>query len=241
MSILLGQPLIHPKLILGYHVIPDLWLLQGGTVGGGGTLNWFNREFGHYEQWVGEDENKSAFEIMSHEAAGVKPGCDGLIFLPYMAGERSPIWDNNARGVFFGLSFSKTRAHLIRAMMEGVGFSLQHNLKTALEVNATVEELISVGGSSNSEVWTQLKADITGKPIQVPFSDQATTLGAALLAAMGIGVYSSFEEAVQRTVRIRRTYQPNPENYEQYQRCFQIYLELYPKLKENFDQLATLN
>ncbi|MGE5607092.1 MAG: xylulokinase [Bacteroidota bacterium] len=241
MSILIDRPLIHSKLILGYHVIPDLWLLQGGTVGGGGTLKWFNQELGHYEQQVGKDVDKSPFEVMSDEAAGVMPGSNGLIFLPYMAGERSPIWDSNARGVFFGLSYDKTRAHLIRAMMEGVSFSLHHNLKTAEEANATVNELISVGGSANSRVWTQIKADITGKPIHVPFSDHATTLGAALLAGVGAGIYQSFEDAVRRTVHIQRTHQPDPQNYEIYQKYYQIYLELYPRLEECFNQLAKLN
>ena len=97
MSILVDQPLIHPKLILGYHVLPDLWLLQGGTVGGGGTLNWFNQQFGAYEQRIGKDHNKNPFALMSEEAALIKPGANGLIFLPYMAGERSPIW-NSRRG-----------------------------------------------------------------------------------------------------------------------------------------------
>jgi xylulokinase len=237
MSILLDKPLVHPKLILGYHVIPNFWLLQGGTVGGGGTLKWFNQELGYYEQQFGKSVGKSSFEMMSDEAAQVKVGSDGLIFLPYMAGERSPLWDSKARGVLFGLSYDKTRAHLIRAMMEGVGFSLQHNLKTAEEVNAFVEELISVGGSSNSEVWTQIKADITGKPIHVPFSDHATTLGAAILAGVGIGIYESFHQAVQKTVHIQRTHIPNPDHYAVYQKYFSLYSELYQKLRDSYDTL----
>ncbi|HHT47865.1 MAG TPA: FGGY-family carbohydrate kinase [Firmicutes bacterium] len=240
MSILVDQPLIHPKLILGYHVLPDLWLLQGGTVGGGGTLNWFNQQFGAYEQRIGKDHNKNPFALMSEEAALIKPGADGLIFLPYMAGERSPIWNSKARGVFFGLSYDKTRAHLIRAMMEGVGFSLLHNLKTAEEVNAYVMELISVGGAANSRVWTQIKADITGKTIHVPLSDQATTLGAALLAGVGVGVYPNFTDAVEKTVQIQRTHHPVLENHAIYDRFYQLYLELYQKLRDSFATLARI-
>lgn len=240
MSILVDQPLFHPKLILGYHVIPNLWLLQGGTVGGGGTLNWFNEQFGYYEQQIGKAVNKNSFEVMSEEAATVPPGADGLIFLPYMAGERSPIWNSKARGVFFGVSYDKTRAHFIRAMMEGVGFSLLHNLKTAEEANAYVKELISVGGAANSRVWTQIKADITGKVIHVPLSDQATTLGVALLAGVGAGVYSSFEEAVQKTVRIQRTHYPSLDNHDTYEKFYQIYLELYQKLQDSFETLARI-
>ncbi len=237
MSILLERPLIHPKLILGYHVIPDLWLLQGGTVGGGGTLKWFNQELGYYEQQAGKDVNKNSFEVMSDEASMIEAGSDGLLFLPYMAGERSPIWNSKARGVFFGLSYDKTRAHLIRAIMEGVGFSLQHNLKTAEEVNAYVKELISVGGVSNSRVWTQIKADITGKTIHVPFSDHATTLGAALLAGIGTGMYQSFEEAVQKTVHIQSTYHPSLNTHSKYEKYFRLYIELYQKLQDSYDTL----
>jgi xylulokinase len=240
MSILLNQPLIHPQLILGYHVIPGQWLLQGGSVGGGGTLKWFNEQLGGFEQQQAKVKSKSVFELMSEEAESVKPGSDGLIFLPYMAGERSPLWNSKARGVYFGLSYDKTRAHLIRALMEGVGFSLLHNLATAEEVKAQVKELVSVGGAANSKVWTQIKADITGKIIHVPYSDHATTLGAALLAGVGTGVYKSFAEAVDRTVHIQRTQVPNFQNHAIYQEFYQLYLELYQKLRGSYETLAAI-
>ena len=125
-------------------------------------------------------------------------------------------------------------------MMEGVGFSLLHNLRTAEEVNAFVKELISVGGASNSRVWTQIKADITGKTIHVPLSDHATTLGAALLAGVGTGVYSNFEEAVHKTVHIQRTHHPFLYNNSTYEKFYQIYIELYQKLRDSFDTLARI-
>ncbi len=241
MSIVLDKPRMHPRLILGYHVVPGLWLLQGGTVGGSGTLRWFREELGAYEEQLGQERGISPFVVMSEEAARIRPGSDGLIFLPYMAGERSPIWDSNARGVFFGLSFNKTRAHMIRAMMEGVGYSLRHNLETALEAQAETEFLVSVGGAANSAVWTQLKADIIGKVIQVPFSDHATTLGAAILAGVGVGVYRDFASAVKETVRIQRIHEPNPINHQIYTRYYQLYLKLYQQLKGCFGDLAELS
>lgn len=237
MSIQVGSPTIHPKLILGYHVIPGQWLLQGGSVGGGGTLKWFNEQLGAYENMKAKESGTSPFEIMSEEASEIPPGSGGLIYLPYMAGERSPIWDSNARGVFFGLSYDKNRSHMIRAMMEGVGYSLMHNLLTAGEAGACADELISVGGSSNSRVWTQIKSDITNKTIHVPFSDYATPLGAAILAGVGIGVYKSFEDAVPRTVRIQRTHTPNMENHMRYNKFYELYIELYEKLKDSFGTL----
>jgi len=241
MSIQVDTPLIHPLLILGYHVVPDQWLLQGGTVGGGGTLRWFREQLGIYEQIRGREVGKSPYEIMSEEAEMIRPGSDGLIFLPYMAGERSPIWDSKARGVFFGLSYDKTRAHMVRAIMEGVGYSLLHNLETAAEVGAQVDVLTSVGGAANSHVWTQIKADITGRTIQVPYSDSATSLGAAILAGVGTGVYSSFEQAVAQTVRVQRVHYPQEHVHQVYRGYYQLYLELYKRLKDAFGQLYQIS
>ncbi|HHV62152.1 MAG TPA: FGGY-family carbohydrate kinase [Firmicutes bacterium] len=241
MSIQVDQPLIHPKLILSYHVLPDQWLLQGGTVGGAGTLKWFDERLGAGARQVAKERGISSFEVMSEEAGQIKPGSDGLIFLPYMAGERSPIWNSKARGVFFGLSYDKTEAHIIRSIMEGVGYSLLHNLDTAEEVKAYARELVSVGGASNSRVWTQIKADITGRPIHVPSSDHATTLGAAMLAGMGVGVYKDFEEAVNRTVHIQRTHIPDESNHRIYRRYYELYIELYNRLKDCFDVLHELS
>lgn len=239
MSIQVDRPLIHPRLILGYHVIPEQWLLQGGTVGGG-SLRWFKESFGYYEQLLGKEQGMTAFEVMSEEALGIAAGSDGLIFLPYMAGERSPIWDSTARGILFGLSYEKTRAHVIRAIMEGVGFSLLHNLRTAEEVNAYAGELTSVGGAANSYCWTQIKADITGKRIQVPYSDHATTLGAALLAGLGAGIYKDAGDAVNSTVRLQRIHEPNAINHQVYEQYYSLYLDLYEKNKESFRKLGIL-
>ena len=241
MSIQVDRPLIHPKLILGFHVVPDQWLLQGGSTGGGGTLKWFNEQLGTYEQQTGKDREISPFEIMSEEAEKVSIGSGGLVFLPYMAGERSPIWNSNARGVYFGLSYDKERAHLIRAMMEGVGYSLMHNLKTAEEVGAYVKELVSVGGAANSKVWTQIKSDITGKTIHVPSSDNATTLGAAILAGVGVGIYKSFEDAVQRTVHVNRVHTPDESNNSKYNEYYNLYLKLYDRLEDCYDILRDIS
>lgn len=224
MSICTDRALSHKALILGTHVVPGLWLLQGGTVGGGGTLKWFRQELG----------SGLSFDELTAEAAKVSPGSDGVLFLPYMAGERSPIWNPDAKGVFYGLSFDKTRGHMIRAVLEGVAFSLEHNLRTAAETGICVDSLNAMGGASNSVLWTQIKADVTGKTIRVPSSDTATTLGAAILAGVGCGLYGSYDEAVGRTIRITRVQEPNPQNKAVYDRAMERYLRLYEDLKEGF-------
>ncbi len=222
MSICMDRALAHKKLILGTHVVPGLWLLQGGTVGGGGTLKWFRQELGQ-----GMD-----FDELTEEAEKVPAGAEGVLFLPYMAGERSPIWNPDAKGVFYGLSYDKTRGHMIRAVLEGVAFSLEHNLRTAKEAGAEAGVLNAMGGSANSRLWTQIKADVTGKTIQVPASDTATTLGAALLAGVGCGVYKDYEEAVNRTIQITRVQEPDVERHEIYQECMERYLRLSEKMQE---------
>lgn len=232
MSICTEEYASDPRLILGFHVVPGRWLLQGGTTGGGGVMRWLEREFGDYERSVSAQKGKTALEQYNEEAGQVPPGSDGLVFLPYMSGERSPIWDANAKGVFFGLDFGKTKGHMIRSCMEGVAYALKHNLDIAESAGAPVRELLAVGGSANSSLWMQIKSDITGKPLAVPFSDTATTLGAALLAGVGVGMYGSFEDAAAQTVQITRRYEPCAENMQIYQKNYDTYISLYEDLKE---------
>ena len=232
MSICLDTYAADPRLILSYHVVPGQWLLQGGTTGGGGVMRWLERELGQYERMMKEETGKSSLVQFNELAEKVAPGSDGLVFLPYMAGERSPIWDPDAKGVYYGLDFSKTKSHMIRAAMEGVAYSLKHNLDIAESTGAVAEELLAMGGSANSLLWTQIKSDITGKPIAVPSSDTATTLGAVILAGVGVGVYESFEDAVKQTVKITRRHVPDMEKHELYMKNYKTYLALYENLKE---------
>lgn len=231
MSICTKEYKADPRLILGFHVVPGLWLLQGGTTGGGGVMRWFEREFADYERMMKEETGVSSLNQLNEIAEKVSPGCDGLVFLPYMAGERSPIWNPYAKGVFYGLDFSKTKGHMVRACMEGVALSLRHNLEVAREAGAEAKVLRAMGGSANSLLWTQIKADITGKPIVVPASDTATTLGAAMLAGVGTGFYKDYEEAVKLTVSETRRHEPNEANRAVYDRTYETYLRLYEALR----------
>lgn len=232
MSICTDRAMGDARLILSFHVMPGRRLLQGGTTGGGGVMRWMERELGAYERMIAGDQNKRSLDLFNELAEAVPAGSDGVVFLPYMAGERSPIWDPNAKGVFYGLDFSKTKGHLIRAAMEGVAYSLRHNLDVAESLGAKAEVLRSMGGSANSLVWTQIKSDITGKPIEVPASDTATSLGAALLAGVGVGLYEDFDRAVAETVEIKREHRPNPDRKAAYEANYRVYLELYENLKD---------
>ena len=222
MSICIDRYAADPRLILGFHVVPGRWLLQGGTTGGGGALKWLR------ETMCPE----LSFAEMSSLAETAESGSGGVTFLPYMAGERSPIWNPDACGVFFGLNFGTTRAQMIRACMEGVAYALRHNLETAEAAGARADTLRAMGGSANSRIWTQIKADVTGHGIDVPGSDTATTLGAAMLAGVGTGVWRNFEEAAGQTVRVNRTVEPDPAAREIYDRGYRTYRQLYEQLKD---------
>lgn len=235
MSICIENYCADPRLILSFHVVPDTWLLQGGTTGGGGAMRWFNEQFGYEEMQTAKEKGITSLGLLDRLAETAPPGSGGVVFLPYMAGERSPIWDENAKGVFYGLDYSKTKAHMVRSVMEGVAYSLRHNLEAAYNAGAAVGAMRSMGGAANSRFWTQLKADITGKPIEVPTSDTATTLGAAILAGVGVGVYRNFDDAVKETVEVKRRHEPGNANKEVYDRGYETYIELYNALKSLMD------
>ena len=194
-----------PRLILSYHVVPGKWLLQGGTTGGGGVMRWFEKEFADYERSQ-QDRREASLVQLNELAESIAPGSEGLVFLPYMSGERSPIWDPEAKGVFYGLDFAKTKGHMVTSLYGRRGtIRCSHNLEVAEAAGANAEVLRAMGGSANSLLWTQIKSDITGKPIVVPASDTATTLGAAILAGVGVGIYQDYDEAVNLTVKRNQT------------------------------------
>ncbi|MDR2525445.1 MAG: xylulokinase [Oscillospiraceae bacterium] len=221
LSVCIGEYKADPRLILGLHVVPNCWLLQGGTTGGGGVMRWMTAQFG----------DGQSFAALDALAATVPPASEGVTFLPYMNGERSPIWNPSAKGVFYGLDFGKTRAHLFRAALEGAAYALRHNLEVAEAAGASVTEFHAVGGAANSRLWMQIKADVTGKPLHVPSADTAATLGAAMLAGVGVGMYPSCAAAAQATVRRGAGYTPDSEHKAAYDAGYQTYLALYAHLK----------
>lgn len=227
MSICSSVPVAHPKLILCNHVVPGKWLLQGGTVAGGASMEWFASQFGN----AFSDNTGNVFSNIDSEAASVPAGSNGIVFLPYLNGERSPIWDTDAKGMFYGLKLSDSRGAMARAVMEGVAFSLRHNLETAMESGAEISELFAMGGSAKSRIWMQIKADITGETVTVCEGANATARGAAILAGIASGVFRSFEEALVNLKR-GRTYKPDINNKEIYNRNYDIYKELYIRLQE---------
>jgi xylulokinase len=221
MSVVTNRPTVDQRLILSRHVVPGLWLTQGGTVAGGASLQWVYDQLGHPQM---------SFEDIDREAAAIQAGSDGTWYLPYLAGERSPLWDPAACGVFYGLRLTTSRAAMFRAVMEGVAYSLLDNLTVAEQAGADARQLRATGGAAASRLWTQIKADVTGRIIHVPAATQPSTLGAALLAGIGVGAYRGFSDAAAITGQISRTHIPG-EDQPVYVEGFEVYRQLYRALK----------
>jgi len=237
MSIAMDAPVADERLILSRHVVPGSWLLQGGTVAGSASLAWITRVAGEAERLAAAAAGRGTFEEVSALAATAPLGSDGLVFLPYLLGERSPLWDADARGAFVGLTLTTGRAQLYRAVMEGVAFALRHNLEVAAGAGARVAELLAIGGATKSPLWMQIKADVTGVPLSVSANENATPLGAAMLAAIGTGG-GAVEDLVDRWVHRGVSYTPDPAATARYDRLFAIYAGLYPAMATGMHQLA---
>ena len=232
--------LTEPALIALPHCLPGIHLLLGAMVSSGGCLRWFRDQFGQPEVQTAREQQADAFDLLTRQAAQVKPGSEGVIFLPYMMGERSPVWHTNARGVFFGLSLATQKAALVRAILEGAAFALRHNVEVARRAGAEVREMRSVGGCSRSDLWNQIKADVLGLPVLLPRTSVGSPFGAAILAGMGAGVYPDVPQSLREMVQLDRCFEPNPANHERYTQIYRVYRDIYEHLKADFDGAAAI-
>jgi xylulokinase len=239
-GISLDHIVVEPRLIFSHHVVPGQYLLQAGTVGGG-SLGWFRDQLGHPEANAASLLGQNPFELFSMQVEKSRPGANGLIFLPYMAGERTPLWSSIARGVFFGLSYSTTRADILRAIMEGCAFAVYDNLQLAEEHGVVVEEFLGSGGATQSAVWCQIKADVYGKPFIVARradgGEGGHSLGLFALTAYGVGLSNDIGACVADLLPTRQVFEPSAENHALYKELFAVYRSLSRKLMDEFAQL----
>lgn len=243
LALSVDQVIVEPRLIFSHHVVPGQYLFQGGTVGGG-TLGWFRDTLGQWETSAARLVKRSAYSLMSAEVEDTPPGAHGLIFLPYMAGERSPLWNGDARGVFFGLSYKTTRADILRAIMEGCAFAVYHNVRVAEEKGARIQEWIGIGGGARSDAWCQIKADVTNKPFTLARrpdgGEGGHTLGLAVMVAKAVGLCDDMVACIDRFLPQRRVFQPCPERHTMYEDLFELYRNLSDNLQPHFAQMANI-
>ncbi len=212
----------------------------GGSATGGALIEWFTNEFCQAEEQAGDLADVAAFDLLNMKAEEIPPGSEGLVALPYFKGERSPIWDANARGNVLGLTLYHEKAHVYRALMEATAYSLQHNIEIADEIGLPLEpETSLVGGVSNSELWTQILADVTGREMVVPAGGVGAPLGDAFLAGVGTDLFDGYD-AITEWVGRDRVHSPDPDTHETYSDYYDIYTGLYRKLKDDMHELARL-
>ena len=234
LTICVDKPEFDRGFINRCHVVEGTWIYQGALSHTGASYQWFRDNFCQDMKEKAVGSGKSAFELMNEEADQANPGCDGLVFLPYMLGERSPIWDPYARGVFFGLSLHTTRKEMNRAIMEGCGYGLRQLSEIAERVTGNkIKSFRSIGGGAKSLTWAQIKADITGKDIEILDMNDMAPVGAALLAGVGAGVFRDVYEAANRVEKkIFKVVKSNSQYNDIYDKRYQVYTELYPNVKD---------
>lgn len=222
------------------HAVPNTWHIMGVTQGAGLSLKWFRDNFCIEEKRTADLMKIDPYVLMDQEAEKVDAGCSGLIYLPYMMGERTPHLDPYAKGVFFGLSAKHEKPDMIRAVMEGVVFSLKDCLEIIREMGVDVAEVRASGGGGKSKLWRQMQADVFGTDITTINSSEGPALGVALLAGVGSGIYDSVPQACEATIKIKSVQSPDMALNARYYKFYTIYRRLYESLKKDFKDLAAI-
>ena len=208
------------------HGLPGRWLVMGVTQAAGLSLRWFRDQFG-----AGADHQLESYEKLTAEAANAPPGCDGLLWAPYLMGERTPHLDPAARGVLVGLTASHTRAHVIRAILEGVAFSLRDTFTIFREIGVPVKTIRLGGGGARSALWRQIQADVYGQPVETVEAEEGAAYGAAIVAGVGAGAWPTVEAACAAIVRVARNVSPNSEDLPVMDKAYAVYRRIYPAMK----------
>lgn len=222
------------------HMVPGMFMPCGTMQAAGGSYQWLRRQVCWIEGREAEETGEDVYEIMNRRAAESVPGAHGLLFLPYLQGERSPHWNPKARGGFVGLQVTHTRADLIRAVLEGVSLNLRTILQAFLEAGARIDEIILIGGGAKGQLWRQILADVFGRPTLRPrLLDEATSLGAAVAGGIGVGLFRDFS-VVNQIVEIVDRHEPNPAACTAYDRLYPVFLAAYDALVPVFDRLHDL-
>ncbi|MCS7180376.1 MAG: xylulokinase, partial [bacterium] len=223
------------------HAVPGKWHLMGVMLSAGGSFRWLRDNLCEEEKKEAKRKKIDPYEIMTGKAKSVPVGSEGLIFLPYLTGERCPYPDPYARGVFFGLSLKHTKNHIIRSVMEGITFGLKDSVEVMKEINLPIgEKFIASGGGGKSDFWCQMMADIFAKDIIRLVCQEGAPFGACILAGVGIGIYKDVKIACKSMLKEKDIFKFEMEINKKYENFYKIYKELYQELKNSFDNLAKI-
>jgi xylulokinase len=231
-ELVLNQDIFKAGINVEAHVAKDAYLLAGYSPSAL-MLEWFRDNYGFEEKEIENKTGKSEWDSLMEKAAGAPSGANGVFFLPHLAGAGTPDIDSRSLGAFVGLSTTTDKGCMLRAIIEGLDYQFKDILFSfERALPGSIQKIIAVGGAVRNELWMQNKADVTGKFIEVPALEEATTLGAALLAGIGLGIYKDEQDALQQTYKEGRIYQPDPKRQKEYEEYYQIFKKLYPSLKE---------
>jgi xylulokinase len=220
------------------HAVRGAWHLMGVVLAAGGSLQWFRNQLCPAEVEEAARRGVDPYEVITGEAAAVAPGAEGLVFLPYLTGERHPHADPFARAAFVGLTVRHTRAHLARAVIEGATFAMRDCLAVMRDLGVAAAQIRLSGGGARSAFWRQLQADIYGSTVATVNAQEGPAFGVALLAMVGTGVYQTVPEACAATIRTTEERGPRADQQAIYDRVFDAYRRLYPALKDEFRMLT---
>lgn len=207
--------------------VPGAWHVMGVTQAAGLSLNWFKNNIAQ----------EFTYKELDELAENIPIGADKLIYMPYLMGERTPVLDTDARGVFLGLSAMHTKAHLTRAVMEGVSYSMRDCLEVLKEMGVETSHMAICGGGAKSKFWRSMIADTVNIPVRVMESSEGPALGVAILAGCGAGIYKSVADGCERVVRAKSVTNPNKENIDKYTKYYNVYKSVYPQLKNIYKEL----
>lgn len=226
------RPALDPKgrLHTFCHAIPGRWHVMGVTQAAGLSLRWFRDQFG-----AGADDGRDAYDRLAAEAAAIPPGADGLLWTPYLMGERTPHLDPNARGALVGITASHTRAHVIRAIFEGVAFSLRDTFTIFGEIGVPVKQIRLGGGGARSSLWRQIQADVYGHQVELVEAEEGAAYGAAILAGVGARMWPSVDSACAAVVRVARRVSPATASISAMNASYAAYRRVYPATRSIFE------
>lgn len=220
--------------------VPGCWHVMGVTQAAGLSLKWFRDTLAEDYKQQAQKDNIDAYDLMNKAVEKVPLGSRKLLYLPYLMGERTPHLDPDCRGVFFGLSAIHTKEDMIRAVMEGVSYSLKDCNSILQEMGVSISEMMACGGGGKSPVWRQMLADMYGCAVKTIAAQEGPALGVAILAGVGAGIFNSVPEACERFIKTDKICQTNTENHAYYEKGHKLYKRLYVQLKECYQDLTQL-
>jgi xylulokinase len=228
------------RLQRGCHAVQGAWHVMGVVLAAGGSFQWFRNELGKAEVELARKKGEDPYFLLTDEAAIAGPGAEGLFFLPYLTGERTPHFDPDAKGAWVGLTVRHGRAHLIRSVLEGATFAMRDSLELIREMGVKIDQVRLSGGGARNALWRQIQADIYGCDVHTLNSTEGPAFGVALLAQVGTGGFASVPEACDATIRAVDSTRFEPRTKAYYDRAFPVYRQLYRDLRASFKTISSL-